>query len=596
MITLSEIDVTQGFGDGFMVLPSQLASTNTSSLQHIVNKLLTLAGSSNGSGGTLIFPSIGITSGTMPAPSYNFSGSITIGHDSTGTTRPFSIVIKGDGQQQEGAPLLVQTTANDLFIINTNDGTDDDDVGGTVFQDLMMTYAGPTPQTGVPPPAAVHVTNKSESVRLNRTSLINWPAAVWLDESYRASIIDTTIHVLGSVTYSTIGLYVGNVNNGDAGVETYVTGCLFLDKSNRGTAVQVYGCEHLRVMNVRIQGWLQGIAITPTSATENARYLYFSNVSCYPYQASSMLTGGPAVAITTSGSATEATYVFHVTFVGCELSAPEPTMENPLTKYQGAGVVIGSTGVGALDAIDQIRFVDCHVCRWRGPGLQIVGGSGATTATPTNVEVLGGYYSLNGASPATGLQSAGIVITAGSNGPLGMRVTGAACNNSLFNTETPHVFAASTQQYGIYVTGPAQSIRINGCDFTGNLTSGAHVDGTNGAPVNVFIKDCDFTGPVSALQVVTPVSNLQVTECPGYNDKGKLIATAILLGTAFTIAQLGTVPYYGPGECYVNGAGGTGGVKINAQLTHLTQGSFYLQPSETIEIDSTITNFLAIGK
>lgn len=584
MITLTEIDVTQGFGDGFVVTPSQNAMTNTSSLQHILNTLLTLASQTNGSGGTLIFPSVGSTAD----PSYQFAGSVTVGHDSTGITRPFSIVIRGDGQQQASAPLLVQTIADHMFVVNTNDGMDDNDSGGVVFQDLMIAYTASSPSAEN---SAIKVINGSQATRLTRVTILNWPIAVNFSDCYKCSIIDCTAHTQGQVKYSTIGVRIGDDSAKNAGIESYIAGCLLLDDSNLGIGIQIYGAEHLRVMNTRVDGWQQGVTITPVSTTESARWLYLSNVSCHPASQLAGTQAGAALLITTNGSTTNK-YVFHAAFVGCEFSAPEPKPGAPTSKYQGAGVVIGPAG-GSIDAIDQIRFVDCHVCRWLGPGLEIVGGSEATVTAPTNVEILGGYYSLNGSSPATGLPSAGIFITGGSNGPSGIRIIGAACNNSLFDTEN-HVFDTPTQQYGIYVNKAAEAIRVHGCDFTGNLTNGAYVDGSSAAPKNLFIKHCDFTGLSSPTHVVTPVTNLQIVDCPGYNDQGTVIATSITLGTAFTIAQLGTVPYYGPGECYVNGAGAP--IKINNQSSHLALGSFYLQPRETIEVDTSVSNFLAIGK
>jgi hypothetical protein len=188
------------------------------------------------------------------------------------------------------------------------------------------------------------------------------------------------------------------------------------------------------------------------------------------------------------------------------------------------------------------------------------------------------------------------VITGASQGPLGIRITGAACNNLLF-TPNGQVFGTPVQDYGLYVTGTATSARVNGCDLTGNLTNGVYIDGTSGAPVNLFIRDCDLSGyssPAAPVHVVSPVTNLQIVDCPGYNDQGTLItSTAPTLGMAFTIARLGSTPYYGPGECYVNNAET---VKISGQTTHLTTASFYLQPLETIEIDTSVTNFVAIGK
>ena len=134
-LTASEIDVTVGIGS-WQVLPSNSPSLNTTNLQNILQQLVSSGGPTGGSGGTLIFPSVGDSLN----PSYQFAGHVTVGTDGT-NTHPYSIVIKGDGQQQTGAPLLVQTIPDDLFVVDTHVSPGYDDAGGVVFQDLMIAYA-----------------------------------------------------------------------------------------------------------------------------------------------------------------------------------------------------------------------------------------------------------------------------------------------------------------------------------------------------------------------------------------------------------------------------------------------------------------------
>jgi hypothetical protein len=169
-ITDSEIDVTVGIG-GVIVTPGQTPTQNTTSLNTLLQKLIDPGGPSNGSGGTLVFPSVGDATN----PSYQFSGTIAVGTDRFNLTQPYSILIRGDGQQEVGRPLLVQTAASDLFVVNTNDTHDDDDAGGVTFQDLMIAYA---PETHTAGNSAIKVTNKSQATRLLRVTLVDWPVGV----------------------------------------------------------------------------------------------------------------------------------------------------------------------------------------------------------------------------------------------------------------------------------------------------------------------------------------------------------------------------------------------------------------------------------
>ena len=100
---VSEIDVTLGI-DNKTVFPGQDPLTNTNNLQYILNKLLATTGPTKNKGGTLIFPTVG-----SGAVSYKFQGPVTVGLDPMGVVQPFSIIIRGDGQEHAGNPLLVLT-------------------------------------------------------------------------------------------------------------------------------------------------------------------------------------------------------------------------------------------------------------------------------------------------------------------------------------------------------------------------------------------------------------------------------------------------------------------------------------------------------
>ena len=575
-------NVTEGVdGSGNVCYPGQSPGANTSALQYMISKLLSIDGPTGGQGGTLQFPAAGpSTEGDEDYQSYQFNGMITIGLDdeSPPVAQPWSIILEGTGQGQINVPVLQQTVSQDLFVVQTVTSVGSADIGGVVFRDLMIGYyVGASGQN-----AAVHVEGvvnggASQNVRVLRMSLVNCPIGVWFENSFKCSMIDCTVY---NGSNSGTGLMVGSFDNPatlQSAIETYIAGCLFECAGGAigtGTAVQIYGCEHLRMVNTRLDSYGQGIAITagaqPKETAANVRKLYFGNVSSYPSNA------GAALVIQSGSSKAAVTEVF---FANCEF-APAGSS----TSYTGAGIVIqpGSTG-----PINQIRFVDCYCCFWTGAGMQIGGGH--------NIEVLGGYYSCNGVETGSMYSQSGIAIV----GPVnGLRIVGAACNNSAYNLDlgTPG-FVSPTQVYGVYVEGASSSgptsIRITGCDLTGNTESGLYITGASGTPTNIFAKNCDISGYATtpAVQVVTPVNNVQITECPGYNDQGTVVSSTTPAGTFYNH----TLGYYGPITFAVWG-GAISHIVLSGQTTNLTAGNYYLACNESAEILATVSpSFVAIG-
>jgi hypothetical protein len=330
--------------------------------------------------------------------------------------------------------------------------------------------------------------------------------------------------------------------------------------------------------NVRLESWTNAIVFNVLAAYGNVEHCYFHNVSCLTYEAAvtmSVALGQPATA---------PTWIAECWFAQCEF---EPG--SGFTEYTGAGVVINGTDEHGI--IDQIRFVDCYSCLWAGPGLEIGGG--------TNVEILGGYYSCNGNNgggegPETYSKS-GIAVSGGCEG---LRISNAACNNSVWNVYSPAGPANMSQEYGIYVGGGSSSVRLHGCDMTGNKTSGLYVDGTTPDLSNVFAKHCDFTGLSTPLKVTTPVSNLQVVDCPGYNDSqtAAVTATPPVSGHVFHASDYG---YYGPTTIYIVVNTIVTAVKINGVTTGLKQGTFVMTAGQSAEVDYggvTPPGFVMIGQ
>ncbi len=161
-------------------------------------------------------------------------------------------------------------------------------------------------------------------------------------------------------------------------------------------------------------------------------------------------------------------------------------------------------------------------------------------------------------------------------GPYGVRVIGAACNNSLFfSGGAGGEFLTPTQQYGIYVESATQE--------------------------NLFIHNCDLTGNLSAaVSAASPPTNLQITGCAGYNDQGVVVRNVIPPTATTFFSYSFTTPYYGPVEFYVSGVSGAiSQISIDGHATPLKSGSFFLAPGENAEITWSGVSFpifLMIGK
>lgn len=90
------------------------------------------------------------------------------------------------------------------------------------------------------------------------------------------------------------------------------------------------------------------------------------------------------------------------------------------------------------------------------------------------------------------------------------------------------------------------------------------------------------------------VTNLEITDCAGYNDQKALLANTTTAPSG-SFSGL-TYSYYGPTAFYLASTMSTT-VTIDSQSTHLTAGGFTLAPGESAQIASgTIVHFLMVGK
>jgi hypothetical protein len=521
----------------------------------------------------------------------------------------------GTGNATLAMVIPSMTTPGDMFSIQTNNGQDAD-IRGITFEDLLLAY--PTISGTVPQVAAIHVAAASltcpndggQNVRLIRVILDDCPIGVWFEQALQCSMLECAARYPSN---QGTAVKLGNgKNSADKGAakEIYIAGCVF--GVTKGSPVgsiglQILGADQVFVSDTRIDGFTYGILIEPGPYGKNAVHLSFSKVAVYagPADMPSGAQAGTALIIQPQGTATGQAsnqQIGVISFVDCQFG---PGEDANIVTSQGAGVVINQNG----SIIDTIRFVSCRSCRWNGPGILVVASSyngSATGGKLQNIEILGGIYAGNDLhSGVAAPQPYGIAVI----GPAAnTRIVGTSCIGQYEDVTIGQAALSPPQQVGIYIDQGAKDVLIDGCDITGNGTYGIQIVGeTTSVTTNIFIRNCDASGFANyqhAINVSGTVSNVQITNCAGYNDQSTAIAISFpsgsaVFGTAFHPYQLNTItPYYGPMEIYLgSGVTGVTAVKINTNTTHLTSGSFFVNPSDTVEIDGgTPILFLAIAK
>lgn len=523
-------------------------------------------------GGTVLIPSEYESDVVYPIQGPIYVGSAT-------SPSEVAVIIAGTGQGTQTKPILQVEGNGDLFSVDTG-GTQDEGtavgayehIGGITFQDLSIGYDGGT--SG----AAIHVIS-GENVRVVRMVFIECPQAVWYEDALQCSIFESTV-LHSKIAPSPCAIQLGNDENGVAAKEIYITGSRLLSFKKGGTALIIQGAEHVRMANVRIEGYTDGIMIVPGAAVSgghNTLRHSFSNVSVYTYNPAGL--ANPAVTIQPRGPQN----ISQIVFSHCEFELSEQASGS-----LGPGIFIDEGVYGST--IDNIRFISCLSTRWSGPGIEITSGS--------NIEVNGGFYAGNssGTNPSGGL--GGVSIT----GPAtGIRIIGASCIGSYPYIEIAKNVPSPQQDVGIYIAGSgASDVIIDHCDLTGNSQHAVLIGAGGLSVTNVFIRSCNASGygthPADAIDVVGEVSNVQITDCAGYNDKGATLSTSAPSGT-FSNTTFG---YYGLVAFYCSG-GTNVAVNIDGNGTGLSSGGFTLSPGETAQFVLGVgghlpTTFSVVGK
>ncbi len=178
------------------------------------------------------------------------------------------------------------------------------------------------------------------------------------------------------------------------------------------------------------------------------------------------------------------------------------------------GIAIGMTG-GTNSQIDTVRFISCSLTG--NSAMSSTSSYGLQIGVGQNIQILGGYYSGNGAT-------AGISIVGGATQ---VQIIGANCIG--LESEAGQDPTPLYQLYGIYITNGSgiQIISVN-CSGNGQPESpgeGIHIEGTDGS-----VSDVRIIGAVCA----EVLSNPQITQNTGIyvqDAQGVLVKDCTLRGS-----------------------------------------------------------------
>jgi hypothetical protein len=518
-------------------LTSAWQGTGQPLVYHAVNYGMSTSNVDNTAALTAAIYAAGVNGGLVLIPPGQYNFTGTVDLDTTLSVNPFP------GQSviiagYGSSTELIQTTDADLFSINEVDS-------GIRFQDLQLFYVhAPEPQNTR---AAVRVLF-SQNVTCSRVFFADCPVAMYMDnKALQCGLFDCTIQYSHGPD-NAIAVTMG-------GSENYVADCVFRQGTdgNPPAADAPKGCTAISiaphgggiyVTDTQLADFDYGILI-PGSNSENLTHACISNVHC--------TNGVNAVWIAPATGA----FVWQVAFANCvfERTAPSaPTTTTP-------GVYVDVSGGGT---ISDIFFNNCMAHDWAGAGLDINGGR--------DIVITGGRYGSNGSYNPSGSTIGGITVTGRAARVL---IVGADCSGSILPySSQPQTPTPTAQPYGISVKANVIDMQVRACDLTGNASG--------------------------ALYVSNAGTDLEVTDCRGYNDQTPVLNGNSAPGLSNPLsASTCSTPYFGPSSvAFSNPLTQPLTVTVNGTTGFIMNfGDFYLsRPTDPVAFSGQPSKFAWIGK
>jgi parallel beta-helix repeat protein len=602
--------------------------TNANALQAAIDAA---QNSSNPNGAIVLIPSF---DGQSP-PNYgpyaiavpdSLSAAVTIPESSAYSTSP--LLICGTGI---GTTLQMSVAGGTLFQINSS--------SYVAFQDLTIEYviSGEFGGQGTAFDFSTAGTGTSEGYKLFRVNILNCQAGVFFENGVTISSM-LQCNVTYDVRYPVMSL-LSPVGVNTSGAQTIIDQCTFTCINNNpyATGILIGGTSDPRVTNSTISGFATGILVSGITHQDahNASFssleidatgtcisigsdtydVDFTNCNCQPTAGSSPTVPGILLQTDTNGNLDTVRFtacsVSGYSTYGLEIMGGQNIQING-GNYSGNGTA--GIAITAAATEIQIEGASCVGPSYAGSTSPTLQSYGIYITAGSDIQLVGVNCSGNGTSSESP-NGIGVYV----NGSVAdVRIVGAICNGPVLGESS-----AITQEYGIYV-GDATGVVIEGCSLTSNTQYGVFLTGVTDVTVsscdlyyssitpsvggiyliggtsgstNVFVRGCNISGYgsyTSAFDAITSstLTNVQVTNCAGYNDQQVRLAHTSPGSGSFNGV---TYQYFGPVAFYVTGSSLV--ILVDTHNTHLSGGSFSLNPGESAQISSgTISTFLMIGK
>jgi hypothetical protein len=510
---------------------------------------------------------------SIPAGTYFIDAPISIEPALTGP--PAGIIVAG----VSGQTRLIQKSAADIFDVTSMNAYE-----GVRFRDLYLSYAPFNPGSSIY--VAVNVQNSS-SVSCECVYFSDCPTAFQTDgKSPGCGLFNCLIYYDLRTSADEDAPPVDNQTMISLGsTQGFVTNCVILQQYVNAAHGGPTGCTGIYVggdndgryiSDLHISAFAYGIRID-----QGLNDVFCTDLRIDAYQ-------NAVVIMPANDNGT----IYNVHFSNCTFANAiyGNTLMNPPT----SGVVINTNG-GANSNVSGIYFANCAAYGWANAGIEIDSGE--------NIVITGGQYSSNGQNPSETYLGAGIAVSSAAQGADQVTISGVDCSGISQYWQTNGEGTVVAQPYGIAVSGLVSDVTITGCHLVYNGTGAVLVTLVGSAvPTNVYIRDCNARGYSSynvAMNVASSAPDIQITNCAGYNDQGKVFTSAVASGSTFHPYTFG---YWGPVECYIANGAATiiSSITVDGTVIPLKSGSVLLVPGESASIAWTPTilpiGFVVIGK